>query len=383
LQVFPSIDDSTPSEEGGPIARSGFNYQDEIAVGFLIEMLENLSLLKVHCETHDDILLVRTKNGSAARLAEFVQVKANEPDKLWSIADLCALKGKGKIGTSILEISFAKDQYHEESRFRLVTLRPVVSDLNILTLPCGAPGREADGDGCKTLCAELDQRFPNLKSAKGNSTSYWVENCVWDVRHSDDEVRKDNLLRLVRLSGREGRQLLVELAETLLQELRVWAKAAAAAKWIPNKDKKIITREVLRTWWERRTGELIEGAAAPSGGKLREKLTEAGLPNEIIGLAIEMRRQYAATVRASRYAEDESGKRLQDRVRSELISLRSRLVAGQLTLDGRSFHDFCLSRMDAVSAEHGSGEGDRSAFLKGCMYDIADRCLMRFAEPTR
>jgi hypothetical protein len=48
---WPSIDDAKPGEEGGPVARSGFNYQDEIAVGFLIEMLENQSLLKVHCET--------------------------------------------------------------------------------------------------------------------------------------------------------------------------------------------------------------------------------------------------------------------------------------------------------------------------------------------
>lgn len=74
-QVFPSVDDIEPDEEGGPIARSGFNYQDEIAVWFLIEMLEYPSLLKVHCETHDDILLLRAKDGSAVRMAEFVQVK--------------------------------------------------------------------------------------------------------------------------------------------------------------------------------------------------------------------------------------------------------------------------------------------------------------------
>ena len=94
-KTFPSVDDVKPTEEGGPTTRSCFSYQDEIAVGFLVEMLEDSSLLKVHCETHDDVLLVRATDGSDMRVAEFVQVKANEPDKLWSVADLCKPK-KGK-----------------------------------------------------------------------------------------------------------------------------------------------------------------------------------------------------------------------------------------------------------------------------------------------
>jgi hypothetical protein len=79
-EALPSVDDVKPSEEGGPTARSGFNYQDEIAVAFLISMLEIPSLLRVHCETHDDVLLVRAVDGSATQSAEYVQVKASEPD---------------------------------------------------------------------------------------------------------------------------------------------------------------------------------------------------------------------------------------------------------------------------------------------------------------
>lgn len=109
---LPSVDDARPSEEGGAIARAGFNYQDEIAVGFLIEMLETPSILKVHCETHDDVLLVRVQNGSGVRIAEFVQVKASEPDKLWSVADLCARPGVGSVHLSLrcpwLETSIAR-----------------------------------------------------------------------------------------------------------------------------------------------------------------------------------------------------------------------------------------------------------------------------------
>ena len=51
---WPSIDHAKPSEEGGPIARTGFNYQDEVAVSFLIDMLSDSEILKIHLETHDD-----------------------------------------------------------------------------------------------------------------------------------------------------------------------------------------------------------------------------------------------------------------------------------------------------------------------------------------
>ena len=76
-KVFPSVEDGTPSEEGGPIARTGFNYQDEIAVGYLLDMLENPSIQKVHCETHDDVILISQQDASAQVIAEYVQVKGN------------------------------------------------------------------------------------------------------------------------------------------------------------------------------------------------------------------------------------------------------------------------------------------------------------------
>ncbi|HEV2896568.1 MAG TPA: dsDNA nuclease domain-containing protein [Pseudaminobacter sp.] len=377
--AWPSIEDAKPDEEGGPIARVGFNYQDEIAVSFLIEMLETPALLKVHCETHDDVVLLR-QNGSAQRSAEFVQVKASEQDKLWSIADISQRKN-GKVGTSIFEISLGRDKHDEASTFRLVTLRPVVSGLEPLTYPCGAEGRSFDTDEMKAISAELEKRFPGIASAKGNGSSCWLENCFWDQRHSEQAVCKDNLLRLIQLSAREGRPLLPEAVEVLLQELRALAKAAGAAKWIPDRAKKIVERETVRAWWDQRTDDLATGAAA-SGGKLASKMEDAVLPGEVIGLAVELRRGYAAASRTSRYLEPDEAERLQRRVQSEVMSLRSRFVAGQLDLSGPEFHALCLERMDAVNAERGANVEDQSAFLKGCMYDIADRCLLRFARPV-
>lgn len=376
---LPSVDEVRPTEEGGPTARSGFTYQDEIAVGFLIEMLETPSLLRVHCETHDDIVLVYAGE-SEQRFAEFVQVKSSEPDQLWSVAGLCARK-EGKPGTSIFEISLARDRCCETSRFRIVTLRPVTSDLKILTYSNGAPGRDSDGEHFKALQKELDSRCPGAVSAKGNGSVYWLENCCWDQTKTKDAVATSSVVRLIKLSAGEGRTLLPERAEILLEELRALVKDAGDAKWDSNRDKKIITNSQLRTWWESRTTELQQAATTPSGGKLREKMVEAGLPDDLIDLAIDMRRRYAMLVRASRYMEATDWDLLQDRVKSEAASLRARLVAGQLDLDGVGFHAHCLDRMDALSSGMTAADGiDKSAFLKGCMYDITDRCLLRFAR---
>jgi hypothetical protein len=378
--LWPSVDDTKPREEGGPVARSGFNYQDEIAVSFLIEMLEKPSLLKIHCETHDDVLLVWEQDDSDIQLAEYVQVKAGEPDKLWSVADLCK-REKALVGTSIFEKSLAHDRHREESRFRLVTLRPVMSALEMLRFPHGAPGRELTGDRFKALCAELDARFPGLKSDKGNGAEFWLERCFWDERHDNAVVRNDNLARLIRLGMKEGRPLLPEHAEVILDELRQQVKASGDAKWEPDRDKKIVLRATLRDWWEQRAREVVEGATATSGAKLRAKMKAAGLPDELVALALDIRRGYGAESRTTRYLEPEELECLQDRVKSEVMSLRARFVAGQTDLDGAGFHLLCLDRMDAVNAERDVGTEDRSAFLKGCMYDIADRCLLRFARP--
>ena len=71
-------------------------------------------------------------------------------------------------------------------------------------------------------------------------------------------------------------------------------------------------------------------------------------------------------------------------VASDLRWPRSKRVSwpAQLDVDGPAFHALCLDRMDAVNAERGPAAEDYSSFLKGCMYDIADRCLLKFARRT-
>lgn len=182
-KIWPSIDNVSPKEQGGPFARQGFSYQDEIAVGFMLDMIADTGLVKIHFETHDDLVLVRSGDAYPAKpKAEFVQVKAGEPDKLWSVADICQRRKKDAAGTSIFETSLGRDEHEETAGFRLVTLRPVVSDLAPLTYAFGLEGREPECDAMKALEKALNDKFPGLKSPKENDCGYWLANCLWDVR---------------------------------------------------------------------------------------------------------------------------------------------------------------------------------------------------------
>src|SRR6266576_981294 len=110
----PSIRDLPPLETGGSEARRGFDLQDHVAARHCIQMLTNPALKEVWCENQDDITLI-WQDGAEERI-EFIQVKNNQLDGLWSVAKLCsrdvsgvqsgdsqASKKTKRIGTSVLE----------------------------------------------------------------------------------------------------------------------------------------------------------------------------------------------------------------------------------------------------------------------------------------
>ncbi len=378
-KTWPSIDNVAPKEQGGPVARQGFSYQDEIAVGFLLDMIEDAGLAKIHFETHDDLILVRILGANSAQtIAEFVQVKAGEPDKLWSVADICQRKKKDAIGTSIFETSLGRDEHDEFAAFRLVTLRPVVSDLTPLTYAFESDGRKPGCEAMTALEMALNVKFPGLKSPKDNGCGYWLENCLWDVRHDLKTVQKANTVRLFTLAEKAGQPLLLEQIDVLLTEMRVWVKAAGDAKWMPDKAKKIVTRAEAVGWWQQRLAKLAQGTNAPSGGMLAEKMKSADLPESLIAMAVDLRLGYAAKVRTATYMEPDLTEALQEQVKSTAQSLSADLAAGLLDLGGPQFHARCLAAMNALNDTRPSGAKDQAAFLKGCLYDIADRCLLRF-----
>ena len=378
--IYPSVDDRRPDEEGGPVAREGFDWQDEVAVAFLIMMLEDSSILKVHCETHDDIIVVR-KNSGSQNYAEYIQVKALNLGKFWSVPDLYK-REKNKPGSSILETSFKHDEHDEVSRFRIVTTLPVVNDLKPLTYPLGDTARGLKSAAMLALSAELKRKFPGLQSHKGNDIDYWLDNCLWDIRHSDQSVRHGNFVQMSHLSAREGQPLLPEFAERILTDLRAKTKAAGRAKWVPDRAQKIIARDEMRQWWEEKVQEVITGASSISGSKLREKMEQAGLPDDMIRTALELRREYVATVREPRYLKLDSMRRLQLDARASISTLRAQFFAHVIATDAIDFHRLCVENMNQLGRSNATDSEDYSAFLQGFLYDTTDRCLLRFERPN-
>jgi hypothetical protein len=379
-KAYPSVEDVAPAEEGGPIARTGFNYQDEIAVGFLLEMLEDPTVLKVHCETHDDIVVLR-RLAASELAAEYVQVKGSEADKFWSVADLC-MRIKAKVGSSIFETSLSRDKHRERSQFRIVTLRPLTQELKILSYDRTSSNRKPENAKVVALVQAIDHKCPGAKSAKENGAVFWVENCYWEERQTEKMNGQGNLVRVLKLSEKDDHALLPEQAELILDELRGRAKAAGDAKWASGKGNKIVERDHLREWWESRLQQIKEGSSNASGGKLAGKMASAQLPETMIRLAKELRRDYSSVSRISRYSPAEEDDGLRSRVKAKVQSLQSSLFSGDLDLNGVKFHDLCLKEMDQINKERPKGTPDRSAFLKGCMYDIADRCLLRFERAS-
>jgi len=143
----PSIRDVPPIETGGSEARRGFDLQDHVAAGFCIQMLTDSALKEVWCENQDDATLI-WEEGSDERV-EFVQVKNNQLDALWSVSKLCERetaqplssdpttktqsKKAKRIGSSILERSLGYDRCREACCFRIVTSWPINKDLQLLS----------------------------------------------------------------------------------------------------------------------------------------------------------------------------------------------------------------------------------------------------------
>lgn len=339
-------------------------------------MISDASIKRVHCETHDDIVIVKVEDST--EFVEYTQVKSGESDTLWSVASLCA-----KGDESVCAKSLRRDQHQETARFRIITLRGVNSDLKLLTYPCYGPGREPNCGEFVALSAAMQSKLPGLKSAKGNGIDYWIEHCRWDIRHDEKTIHEGNIYRILKLAESHGFPILPEHAEAIENDLCWWAHKAGRAFWIPDKAKKIISRDQLISWWNQRLDSIAGGGLRASGAKLREKMDEAGLSDDQIRMALELRREYAQMVRTPRYMSEPDVQILQRQVKSELASLRAEQMAGAASADGAVFHHLCLQRMDDISRDSRIQVDDQSAFLKGCMYDIADRCLHRFTRQTR
>lgn len=380
--LLPSIRDLLPLEQGGTAARRGFDYQDHVAASFCIDALLDERVCEVWCETLDDITVLRRIDGCES--AEFVQVKSDDLQHLWSPARLCAREKRGKKrvpGSSILEKSLAHDRCRETCTFRLVTTAAVREPLARLRMPRDHDRRRTDDAEFQHLEQDVGRRVGGFLSPAKNDHRFWLARCEWDVRSSVEDVTNRNLLALERALELQGLFLCADQRAELYQRLLQKARAAATADWTSDAAAKRIARGSLQAWLAQATKD----ARHPGPRRLEKKLVDAGLDRGRIELAVEQRRAYLQTSLDHGFLAFPNSLRVVDEVQAVLVRERARLDTSATTIDGPTFHGQCVAALDQLHKAHATSGPEPPVGLSsvlGCMYDVTNRCLHRFCEPA-
>lgn len=371
-----SIHELPPLESGGPDAIRGFDYQDDVAATFCLDMVESDDLLQVQCETHDDITLI-WQNDTVVKV-EFVQVKKIDLDQLWSIYKLCERK-KGD-GSSIIEKSLSRERCAENCVFRIVTDADVKKELDLLTYDNDDSRRDKHSTEFNTLCDSVTKKIGEFKSPKGNGCEHWLLNAYWDVRESRTALRNANLLLLQNFVFQKmGEHLAPDQTNIIYDKLLRKVHDAAAPEKRSNPNEKIILRDELLKWLKSVVYEQLYPSTIGSD-TLRIKMGEAKLPLTSISTAIDQRRRYRKERLSPTYLSVVDIEKIESDVAAELHQAYSRLEAEKVNDTGLQFHSRCLDLIKEVKNTHSMSVDTPLSFYQGYMYDITNRCLHRFSR---
>ncbi|HAL72734.1 MAG TPA: hypothetical protein DCP71_13290 [Verrucomicrobiales bacterium] len=373
---LPSFRERKPTEEGGPIARAGFAYQDHVAAHFCLSLLNDPMLIEVWCETYDDIVLIRLIEGTETM--EFIQVKADVLDQLWTLAKLCA-RESGKEGTSIFERSLTRAAYKEKASFRMVTLRPIGKELSVLSLNRCHEDR-INSIEIQSLTKDLEQRFQQAQSPAGHGACYWVDNVEWES-FGQREIADSNKLTLKRHLESLGiyapSDTLTSVYETLIARIKGMSELRNA-----DHDKKVMTRAMLI--------ELLRKAEDPfpdhlPSAKLEAKLAAARCDPVCISQAQDLRRAYRKTLLTRPFLNlGEENDKTEVAILGNLHRLLSAYDSGRSKdSSDREFHATCVESVEALSVNLHVGRDQLTTHdAVGCMYEITSRCRHRFTKAT-
>lgn len=371
-----SIRELPSLETGGIEAREGFNVQDHVAAGFCIRMLSDPSLLEVWCESQDDVTLIW--KAAEVEEVEFVQVKKNEHDQLWSIALLCA-RVDGRVGTSIVEKSLANDRCLEACRFRIVTCRPAKKELGPLTLPIDDESRTAMAGEHAALVKELGNRVGGFKSKNGHGHEFWAARVYWEAKHSIESIEDANLRDLQKVIESGGEPFYQDRLSEVYARILTKVRDAAVAR--SRRAKKLVRAE-FKAWFDATRLALVKAGASGGSKALREKLQAANLSADVVESAVDLRRRYRVELARTAYTEERDDGVVETEVSAVLLRLRSRLDAGLIADAGPEFHAECLDQIASLEGKLPVKSPVTYAQLLGCMYSIAGRCGHRFRKAS-
>jgi hypothetical protein len=385
-----SIRDLPPLETGGSEARRGFDLQDHVAARHCIQMLTDASLKEVWCENQDDITLIWQDN--AEERIEFIQVKNNQLDGLWSVAKLCSRDVSGaqsgdsqtskktkRIGTSILERSLAYDRCREACCFRIVTSWQVDKQLKFFTF--GVAYRSNAHAELATLVVAIQEYVGDFRSTNGRDCAFWASSTTWEVVGSIEAVKASNLLEFHKYLHAQGVFVAVDQADEIYMRLVGKVAEASRADWRLAPSQKRVQKGPLAAWIR----QIVNDAMHPmpqGGGKLRSKMKNALLPDDSIESAIEERAWYREELLTQRYFKTDEYRAIEGEILSRLHSLRTQLDSGALDEPGIAFHARCRADIESFRQSLPPDKRPAMSFVQGCMYNIADRCIHRFVRAT-
>jgi Cap4 SAVED domain/Cap4 dsDNA endonuclease len=242
-------DQSSPANDvGGVAARQGFRYQDHVAAQFVLHMIGDPTLLRVECETADDVLLVWA--GDAGERPEYVQVKTTEGDKKWSQTEICARDpGAASRPTSLIEKSLLADAIGAAAQFRIVSRRDVSKALAPLRSPLEKRSQE-DSSAVEELGRKLAKKWGTASRA-GHDLAYWARNAHWQVSGPIEGLTAQNQQALLRLADQHGANPTHGHASAIYEDLLGWVDRAATASRVSTPDDKVISRSAVMNWWNR------------------------------------------------------------------------------------------------------------------------------------
>lgn len=380
MSALKSIHDVEPLERGGVVARQGFDFQDHVAAAFCLRMLREDALEEVWCETHDDITLLWNDGGT--KRVEFVQVKNNQHNQLWSIALLCE-REKDENGPKrcILEKSLDNDRIIEPCDFRIVTSLGVKKELDPLRLPIGHLERTTANANFKALTDEVmtTKRCGASQSPAKHDAAFWLARTFWDVRGTNHDLKAANMCLLDEILAAQGVTLALDQRAEIYAGILGRVFEAGKADWMPEADFKKLRQSTLREWVNNKIKKTKANPTSTAAVILKEKFTKASLSSDYLATAKQLRRSYKNASLDSHYLALSSADigRITDHVASILLDLLVKMDLGQLS-PGPEFHAHCREKLQQLRDDWQPAPAPPIPILEGCMYHLASRCRHRF-----
>lgn len=396
----PSTRTLRPTEIGGQSARRGFHVQDHVAAGFCLKMCESPDLTEVWCETQDDITLYWDVGGGLEEV-EFVQVKSDRLGQLWSISRLTSKeqsssddsdvdvtsangaskkKSKKQVAKSILEKSLQMDRGCEKARFRVVTCRPVMDELKVLTFGLDSAHRNVSNKAYNDLLTKLTEKLADARSPKGNNCEYWAKHTHWEVIHEKDPIEVKNILKVIQLAQSQGQIIMVDQARTVYERLLTRVRDAGLADWDTQLDCKVFKNAEFVAWFKNATYFAAHPSANVAGKTLEDKLNAAAVAPDIIETARSLRLAYLGKLFTPRYSDPDKREELENDIDAKLMRLRAKIDSGETDNDGPAFHNMCLDAVEQIHEALPVKDRPPISNLIGFMYNLADRCTHRFVR---